>query len=195
MNRNYKEVKLDNNGRGMDRYYINPLMRVYQYEYALFQTVSDLFESVRCRSMCVDSLKLYFRELGHKSEEAETQKKEGLPEEEMGKKKTQEDILAEMMSLVDRDVIGNITFPMMHVCSAEVKTVVEEDGSHSFIFTDGIFGFRLHLDMPRKGHPRKIIVTDLYSGDTDDNREDMKSCDGCEAAVNRPENVTEKKVA
>ena len=44
----------------------DPLTKVFQYEYALYTVVADLFESVRCKSMCVDTLKLYFRELGHK---------------------------------------------------------------------------------------------------------------------------------
>ncbi len=156
----YKEVKLDNNGRGEDRFYKNPLTRAFQYEYALYLTVAALFESVRCKSMCVENLKLYFMELGHKKDNTENDKDQ-VKESDSKSKNTRENLLAEMESLVRRDVIGHIVFPMMHICSAEVRTLLEEDGSHSFIFTDGIYGFKLHLDIPRKGHPRKIEVKDL----------------------------------
>ncbi len=155
----YKEVKLD--GSGFDKYYRNPLTQTFQYEYALYEAVSDLFSEVKRRSMCVDSLKLYFRELPHTTEpSAEVNK--GLPEEEK-KKKTQEDLHAEMTMMVARDFVGNITFPMMHICQAEARIATEKDGTHTLIFSDGIYGFSVHLDMPRKGHPRKIEVHDLNS--------------------------------
>ncbi len=168
-NRNYKEVDLDRNGRGEDQFYKNPLTRIFQYEYALYRTVTDLFESVRCKSMCVESMKLYFMELGHKQLNADNNEYHQTEQEtdEKKSKNMQEDLLAEMNILVSRDVIGHITFPMMHICTAEVRTMVEEDGTHSFIFTDGIYGFRLHLDIPRKGHPKKIEVTDLGEKEQD----------------------------
>ncbi|MCR5332060.1 MAG: hypothetical protein K6E62_12890 [Lachnospiraceae bacterium] len=161
MIKSYKEVKLDRNGRGEDRFYRNPLTRVFQYEYALYLTVADLFEAVRCRSMCVDSLKLYFLELGHKKEQAGNEADQVVQGEDGNNKITREDLLAEMELLVSKDVVGHIIFPMIGKCIAEVRTVLEEDGTHSFIFTDGIYGFRLHLDIQRKGHPKKIEVTDL----------------------------------
>ena len=157
----YKEVRIDRNGRGEDRTYRNPLTGIFQYEYALYLAVADLFESVRCKSMCLESLKLYFCELGHKKGSAENDGNSGGSDDEMKSKKTQEDLLNEMKRLVDRDVTGNVSFPMMHICSAEVRTRAEEDGSHSFIFTDGIYGFMLHLDIQRNGRPKKIEVTDL----------------------------------
>ncbi len=63
MIRKYKEVKLYNNGSGIDRSYRNPLTKVFQYEYAMYSLVSELFAHTECRSMCVESLKLYFQEL------------------------------------------------------------------------------------------------------------------------------------
>lgn len=160
--KNYKEVNLDRSGRGEDRSYKNPLARVFQYEYALYLTVSGLFASVRCRSMCVESLKLYFLELGHRKDNTENDGDQAA-RDYAGRKgrSTQEDLLSEIGVLVRRDVIGNITFPMMHICAAEGKTILEDDGTHSFIFTDGIYGFKLHLDIPAKGHPGKIEVEDL----------------------------------
>ncbi len=155
MKNTYKEVKLDNNGKGNDRFYKNPLNMVFQYEYALYAAVSDLFGLVKCKSLCVDSLKMYFLELPHKNDSCE-KAAEGASDKR--RKKTQESLLAEMTQLVSRDVIGIIIFPMMSVCAAEVRTVLEADGTHSFIFTDGIYGFRLHLDMPHKGRPKGIKV-------------------------------------
>ena len=114
---------------------------------------------MKCRSMCVDSLKLYFMELPHTPEQT-AEGKEKLSEEEK-KKKTQEDLLAEMTMLVSRDVVGKITFPMIHICRAEVRVTTDMDGTHTFIFTDGVYGFTVHLDMPKKGRPRGIEVRDL----------------------------------
>lgn len=159
-NKIYKEVKIDGNGNGMDSTYKNPLTKIFQYEYALYTTISRLFTSVRCRSRCVNSLELYFRELPHKAKS--NINSEGQKEKDNEKKRnTQEGFLLEMAKLVDRDVIGHITFPMMSVCAAEIKTVLEKDGTHSFVFSDGIYGFSLHLDMSGNGHPIQIQVKDL----------------------------------
>ena len=117
--------------------YKNPLTKTYQYEYALYKTVADMFDSVVVKSRLIDSLKLYFAELPDTSKA---------------------DFLREVNLLVQKDVIGHIDFPMMHICSAEVRTEVEKDGTHTFVFSDGIYRFSVHIDVPRKGHPRKITV-------------------------------------
>lgn len=156
---NYREVKLDTNGRGYGKFYLNPLAETFQYEYALFMAVSGLFESVRCRSKCVESLKLYYMEL--------TQRKE-KKEESQREHKTRESVLEEMEKLVETQVVGKVTFPMMHICAAEVKTVTEEDRTHSFIFTDGIYGFRVHIRKPAKGMPMSLEVVDLTPKATDE---------------------------
>ena len=154
MNRGYKEVRLDNNGRGADKSYHNPLSKVFQYEYALYTVVSRLFESVRCRSLCISNLEAYFMELPAGSDEAEGQKKTA--------KKTQEKLIAEVSALVERDVVGKISFPQINICAAEAAAIPEEDGTHTFVFTDGIYGFKLHMTMPGKGKQMGISVSDLY---------------------------------
>lgn len=63
--------------------------------------------------------------------------------------------------LVAKNVIGNISFPMMNVCAAKVYTRLEKDGTHTFIFTDGIYGFSVHLDIFMKGHPKGVEVRDF----------------------------------
>ena len=160
MNKGYKEVRLDNNGRGVNRSYHNPLSKVFQYEYALYTVVSGLFESVRCRSLCMSNLEAYFMELPIGSDETEGEKKTT--------KKTQEKLIAEVLGLVERDVIGNIKFPQMNICAAEAAAIPEEDGTHTFVFTDGIYGFKLHMTMPGKGNPIGISVSDLYSKGLDE---------------------------
>ncbi len=131
------------------------MTKVFQYEYALYLVVSRLFHSVRCASMCIESLKLYFRELPGEVKE------EGDPASQDEMKKSQKKLIEEIEGLVKRDVIGHITFPMINVCAAEVLTSLMEDGTHRFIFTDGVYAFSLHLDIPRKGHPRRIEVRDI----------------------------------
>ena len=56
-NVSYREVSID--GMAIDRNYKNPMTKVFQYEYALYLAVSALFQSVRCKSMCIGSLMLY----------------------------------------------------------------------------------------------------------------------------------------
>ena len=162
--KNYTEVDLDRIDRPPERFYKNPLTKAFQYEYALYLAVSGLFESVRCRSRCVESLKLYFTELGHKQDRPEDGDDTGSVRDEAGKsnRAAQEGLLKEMELLVNRDVVGHVEFPMMHICAAESKTILEKDGTHSLVFTDGIYGFKLHIDVPAKGHPRKIEVSDLF---------------------------------
>lgn len=166
-NRICKEIKLDDNGKGMDKFYKNPLTRTYQYEYALYKTVSGLFASVRCWSKCVDSLQLYFMELPHKAKNA------GNIEIQVAKwgdnrRKTQESFLEEMRMLVERDVTPHVIFPMRSACSAEVTTMVEKDGTHRFFFSDGIYGFSLHLAMSGKGHPERILVEKIIPAEKRD---------------------------
>lgn len=156
----YAEVILDNNGQGFDRSYKNPLTRAYQYEYALFVAMAEHFSSIRCQSMCVETLKLYFAELPHRNENADnTNGQDGDTNKAKGK--SQEAVLEHVEQLVIRDVIGHVTFPHMNICAAEVLTTLEEDGTHSFIFADGIYGFRLHIFISsRKRHSARIEVED-----------------------------------
>lgn len=131
--------------------YKNPLTKTYQYEYALYKTVAGLFDSVVVKSRLIDSLKLYFAELpGGQIDESDPAAS--------GKTRSKADFLREVNLLVQKDVIGHVDFPMMHICSAEVRTVLEKDGSHTFVFSDGIYKFSVHIDVPRKGHPKKITV-------------------------------------
>ncbi len=114
--------------------YINPMTKVYQYEYALYIIVADLFKAVECNSRCIERLKLYYAELvrenrntGHISYEK------------------QYEIEDNMQKLVNRDVIGKVDFPAMHKCKAEVSVMEKGNGYHMFIFYDGIYGFSASL--------------------------------------------------
>ncbi len=154
-NRNYSEVQLSENG--FDSHYRNPLTKTYQYEYALYLAVSELFASVTCRSGCIESLKLYFAELPAGQDPKQTDPDAGSTT----RSKTREGIIREVSFLVNRDVAAKVNFPMMHVCAAEVRTRLEKDGTHTFIFSDGIYGFSVRLDDVHRGHPRKIAVRDI----------------------------------
>ncbi|MBR5377085.1 MAG: hypothetical protein IK139_07375 [Lachnospiraceae bacterium] len=155
-NRNYTEVSLEVNG--YDRNYRNPLTKTYCYEYALYRAVSELFASVVCESRLIDSLNLYFAELPDGSET------DGNGQKASGKTRTKADYIKEAGELVKRDVIGHVTFPMMNICAAKAQTFTEEDGTHTFLFTDGIYGFSVHMEAPSKGRPEAITVKDLHTG-------------------------------
>lgn len=155
----YKDVTRKFSAEVFDKQYKNPLTKTFQYEYALYRTLADLFEKVVCMSKNVESLGLYFSELPQRA---------AKPDEESGqdtgsKKKTQEKVLDEVAELVSRDVIDHINFPMLHRCAAYAYTIPEKDGSHSFVFSDGIYGFSVHMDVPKKGHPKKIEVSSLVA--------------------------------
>ena len=150
----YSEVSL--NVKGYDNNGANPLAKRFRYEYALYRVVSELFASVVCRSMCIESLELYFSELPHSTEEGE-----GDEAASRGNtRSTQESLLEEMRNLVDRDVVGNIRFPQINICAAEAAALPEKDGSHTFVFSDGIYGFSLHFEKADKKHPKRITVED-----------------------------------
>ncbi|MCR5591557.1 MAG: hypothetical protein K6F73_08485 [Lachnospiraceae bacterium] len=147
-NRNFREVSID--GNTADRHYQNPKTKQFQYEYALYETVSALFESVKCRSMNLESLRLYFEELSKADE---------IPG--VNRKNTQKELLEEVAALVEKDVAGKVSFPMMHICACESQCVPDDDGSHTFIFSDGIYAFSVHIDVPKKGRPKKIKVKNI----------------------------------
>lgn len=156
----YTEVNL-NNAEKISRFYTNPMTRTYQYEYALFEAISSLFRKTVCNSMCLESLKLYFNELPEKEEKKPmTESENTVPGENEVPKKTQESVVEEINALVERDVLGHVTFPMMKECMAEARVIRKDDGSHSFVFSDGMYLFTVSLGRVKKGHPRRIHVKD-----------------------------------
>ena len=165
----YTEVKLDG-GKGLDKFYVNPLTKTYQYEYALLTTVSGLFKETQTSSLCPDRLRLYFNELPIRKEvqeEARAQKEamgQTVTGDEPCNKKTRDSVMEEIKTLVARDVEGNVEFPLMHQCRAYVRILEREDGSHTFLFTDGVYTFTVRFDKFRKGHPVNIRVKSYKGG-------------------------------
>ena len=157
MNNTYKEVTLD--GQGFEKHYRNPLAKVFRYEYAVYLLLCKWFGSTVCRSMCIESLSLYFKELGRRPEKACDRYN---PENSGKKRTTQEDILDEVALRLEKDVKGHITFPMMHECRADVSAVPEGDGTHRLVFTDGIYGFSVRPVFSEKGRLKKLEVKDLH---------------------------------
>ena len=154
-NLRYTEVNLD--GQGLDRNYKNPMTRQFQYEYALYKVVSEMFKAVNCRSSrCIDTLELYFKELHYGNPSSAVEKFED-PEK---KRTTQWDIIEEMTALVERCVPGKVTFPLMHLCRAEAFVNTEDDGTHTFRFTDGIYDFTVHMRKLHRNGAIKIDVQD-----------------------------------
>ena len=143
----FVNVNLDLNG--MDISGRNPHEILFRNEYALYMAMTELFASVDCRSMCIGVLEMYFRELPHRKE-----KPEGRTHQDKARI-TQESLLDEMRNLVGRDVIGKITFPMINICRVNVWTIPQEDESHVFVFSDGIYSFSIRLEMD-KSRPKAI---------------------------------------
>lgn len=167
----YTEVRID--GTDYGRYYRNPMTRIYQHEYALFLAVSELFASVRRKSLCLESLKLYFSEMPHFQEKSAGEEKEA---ENTNKGKTQEKLLEEMRCMVKEFVVGQVTFPMINVCTAEATTVLRADNTHLFVFSDGIYGFAVGIEKNKTDRKVHIIVRDLSGPQME--RHDIKGTDG-----------------
>ena len=165
-NGRYTEVSLDNMSGTCDGR--NPLRKRFQYEYALYMLISEMFHSVRNRSRSIESLRLYYMDLPDKGG------KKPRNTEEESKGKTKSDVVTEVAELIIRDLKGHIPFPMMHICAVESRAVLEEDGSHTFIFTDGIYSFSVHLDMYRNREIKKIKITDLRSAENHDETAEAK---------------------
>ena len=136
--------------------YKNPMEKTYQYEYALYMLVSDLFQTVVCNSMCIDSLKLYYMDL------VKENRNTGNPSYEK-----QYVVEEEIQTLIEKDVIGKIKFPGMHVCRAEVTVRTKEDGAHVFTFSDGIYGFSVSLNMKENDRPEEIEVVNLLTQESE----------------------------
>ncbi len=159
-NTKYTEVNLD--GQGLERNYRNPMTRQFQYEYALYMVISEMFKAVICRSSrCIETLELYFKELYfkelHYGNPSSVVERIDDPEK---KRTTQWDIIEEMRALVKRTVPGRVTFPMMHICRVETFVITGDDGTHTFRFTDGIYDFSVHLRKLHRNGEIRIDVQD-----------------------------------
>ena len=129
--------------------YKNPMSRIYQTEYAMYLAISELFYAVRCSSKALTTLKLYFADLVTES------KVTGTPNF-----RKQEEMMNELRHAVKRDLIGKIVFPSINQCMAQVTIIKNEDYTHSFTFSDGIYGFTVNIERTKKGG-LMIIVSDI----------------------------------
>ena len=135
--------------------YKNPMTKLFQYEYVMYMLASDLFADVSCKSagasMIVDRLKLYYMDLVKVTVDKKTNR-------EHTSYKAQYEMEEEILSLLERDVMGKVVFPGMHMCHAELTVRTREDGSHVFVLSDGIYGFELSVRMKGKGRCAGILV-------------------------------------
>ncbi|MBQ9867412.1 MAG: hypothetical protein IJM34_10365 [Lachnospiraceae bacterium] len=115
--------------------YTNPNTTLYQAEYTMYQAVSKLFAKVSCRSLTLERLKLYHAELSEKGKQ------------ELDKK---------IRLLVDKYVADKVCFPAMNVCHAEVRILNNADGTHRFLFSDGVYGFLVSIKHAKGG---KIMLS------------------------------------
>lgn len=140
--------------------YTNPMSKTYQYEYAMYLAVADLFHSVVCKSLGLKTLQLYFADLVTES------KITGTPNY-----RRQDELKEEMKKVVERDVIGKIAFPGINQCMAEVTIRKNPDETHDFTFSDGIYGFTVRLNGKIKGGAKiKILIENRSATENEENR-------------------------
>lgn len=130
--------------------YKDPMTKVFQYEFVLFMMVADLFKAVEYSSRCIERLGLYYAELVRENKTTGNFSYE-----------KQYEIEGEMEAMVRRDVSGQIVFPGIHMCKANVSVKTMDNGMHTFIFTDGIYGFEVSLMMGKGNRPKGIRVNNL----------------------------------
>lgn len=119
--------------------YRNPMTKIFQYEYALYLLMSELFHDVHCSSVfALETLKLYYMDLVSTS-------KSGYASYEK-----QYVIEEKIRCWIKRDVIGSVRFPLMDRCKVEITMKQNTDFSHIFIFSDGIFAFSVRLNLDKK---------------------------------------------
>ena len=129
--------------------YKNPMTKVFQYECAMLEVMSQMFHRVICKSMCLTKLKLYYSDLaGGSKEKPDYSKQWGM--EEM------------LERMIKRDVLDNINFPGMSLCNVVLRIREREDGSHDFVYTDGVYAFSLHLvTKTEETHTHNVVTKAL----------------------------------
>lgn len=124
--------------------YKNPMMEMYQYEYALYLAMSDLFYGVHCTSVyLLKTLSLYYSELSSTGRSGKTAFEKQYTLEE------------KMERWIKRDVIGKVIFPQMDRCRVNVSIKTRANGSHIFFFSDGIYSFKVALKWDKE--KKKVI--------------------------------------
>ncbi|MBR4513881.1 MAG: hypothetical protein IKO61_03220 [Lachnospiraceae bacterium] len=112
--------------------YKNPMTKIYQLECAMTEVMADMFHRVICNSRGLDKLRLYYADLTSGTREKPNCSKQWSMEETMER-------------LIKRDVAANIEFPGMSVCNVALRLHERKDGTHDFIYTDGVYAFAIHL--------------------------------------------------
>ena len=137
----------------MKNTYKNPMSNVYQYEYALYMLVSNLFEKIISSSRVITTLRLYYAELVKESKETGhlSYEKQYLMEEEIQK-------------MITRDLVGKITFPGINRCRAKLTVRTSNSGLHIFRFSDGIYGFEVFLELKRDKRTGAAVITGRPKG-------------------------------
>ena len=104
----------------------------------MVRQIAEKFRSIESTSNAIRTLELYHRELS-----ADTAKV----------------ISGQISDLMEKDVSGKICFPMADRCRCQVKVKRLPGGMHEFLFTDGIYGFAVILEMSRNlKNPEKIHI-------------------------------------
>ena len=125
--------------------YKNPMEKVYQYEYAIFMIISDMFSEVTYSSRCFDMLKICYMELVKLNDS-------GNPSY-----KRQYEIDDECMDMVKRDVIGRIDTGALNGQSAYVRVRMLPDRFHVFTF-ECSGGSNFAIRLKGRGHKSTIQV-------------------------------------
>ena len=127
--------------------YRNPLTKTYQYEYAMLLELGRLFRSTTSRSMCIETLRLYYAELVKTNDNGKISYSKQLEMEE------------ECNKIIKRDFIDRLSLGVLSEADAKITVKKHKDGTHIFIYDCGD-GRRFAVRMTRK-FPKKIKVKDL----------------------------------
>lgn len=119
--------------------YRNPMTKIYQHEYVLYMLMSHLFYKVNCSSeYLLKTLKLYYMDLSNVSKFGNVSFERQYRLEN------------KIEYWIKRDVIGTIVFPHIHRCRVNLDMYLQKDGSHLFVFSDGIYAFSVSLKLEKE---------------------------------------------
>jgi len=127
--------------------YRNPLTKTYQYEYAMLLVIDRLFRSTSSRSMCIETLRLYYSELVKTNDNGNLSYARQIEMEE------------ECEKIIKRDFIDKIKIGSLAETDAVISVKQTKDGSHIFIYDCGV-GRRFAIKMSRR-YPKRISVKDM----------------------------------
>ncbi|MCR5747857.1 MAG: hypothetical protein K6G03_09120 [Lachnospiraceae bacterium] len=121
--------------------YRNPLTKIYQYEYAMLSVLNGYFKSTSSKSLCMETLRLYYAELVKTNDNGNPSYVKQLDMED------------ECEKMLKKAFSNRINMGDFSKLEAIIHVYQAKNGSHAFIYDCGQgrkFAIRISCNKPRK---------------------------------------------